>query len=301
MAKKKKNQISDEEDAAQFANIDEDGEDLGGLMATLKTMKSKKSKKNKKRAEEDEEDAAEFLANLDEPKFGFAALQDDGDVNDSVENIEDTDDAKDEVKSTKTKKEKAVKEPAEIPEDGEIRIKSKKEKEREKKERQKLEKKKAAEKNGKKATVRAETPPAESQSPAEPEAEVVEEEAPAKGGKNDKKGKKKGPGAAIAAIREAQLLRQRLEAEQAAAIKAEEDRIQAEEDALEAEREAIEARKREKKEREKEKIAQLKKEGKYMTPAQKAAAALAKIKLEAMLNSGNVMVEALAEGFPYLL
>lgn len=50
MGKKKGKKLfdSDEEDAAAVLNLDEEGEDLGGLMSTLLKQKQKGKKKNKK-------------------------------------------------------------------------------------------------------------------------------------------------------------------------------------------------------------------------------------------------------------
>ena len=69
-AKKKQAFEEDDQDEKFDLNLeemnkDEDGQDLGGLMATLAQRKGKKPKQKKKRNDSDEEDAAAILARLD--------------------------------------------------------------------------------------------------------------------------------------------------------------------------------------------------------------------------------------------
>lgn len=80
----------------------------------------------------------------------------------------------------------------------------------------------------------------------------------------------------------------RLEAEERAKAE-EEERIAAEEEKKKSEARAL------KKQKEKEKIEQLKKEGKYLTKAQKEAKARNELRLKQMLESGNAKVGALEE------
>lgn len=163
---------------------------------------------------------------------------------------------------------------------GEFRLKTKKEKEREKKERQKLAKKEAA---AKKTLKKTPTPKAVK------EDEPMEEEiAPAANGKK----KKINP--AVAALREAMLARKAAEEEEKRLEELEEQRIEQERlNLIEADRLRQETKEK-KKEREKLKIQELKKAGKYLTPAQKQAQQQAKLKLDALLAAGNVQIEGLA-------
>lgn len=192
-----------------------------------------------------------------------------------------------------------------IPEVVEIRLKTKAEKEREKKERQKLEKQKQKKDkapdfkdNHVETVVSPKSVQSNDLSPAASEDEagkaaVNQSKKKNKGIANDEKPKKESK--AVAALR-ARMEAQKKAAEEEARLVAEENaRILAEQQRLEEEERLKEERKKEKKEREKQKIALLKKEGKYQTAAQKQAAAIAKQKLEAMLQSGNIKVAALDE------
>ena len=181
----------------------------------------------------------------------------------------------------------------------ETRLKSKKEKERERKERQKLAKKQQQHK-----------PVANQQNKEEPTVAVADTSADApqddaddaddtKGKKKKKKGSAakdeppKRKGAPIAALRELVAARKAAEEEERRLEEEERRRIEEEEKKAEEEERLREEAKRLKKEKERQRIEELKKAGKYLTPAQKAAQARAKAKLDAMLAAG-VKVEALA-------
>jgi translation initiation factor 5B len=123
--------------------------------------------------------------------------------------------------------------------------------------------------------------------PASPTPESAAAAAAATG----KKGKK--IPAALAALQKQQEERRKRE-EELARIEAEEKaRIEEEERKIEEEeKKKIEARAL-KKQKEKEKVEQLKKEGKYLTKAQKEAKAKNELRLKQMLESGNAKVDAL--------
>ena len=204
-------------------------------------------------------------------------------------------------------KEKEVKEKEVKEEPGEFRIKSKKEKEREKKEKQKLLKKQqAAQKAAQKPSSPAPSTPEPVVEPAEPAEQVEPVEKPEdedddEDGKKKKKKKKKGKdepapkrkGPPVAALREAMLARQRAEEEAARLLALEQARIEEERRKAEEEERLKQEAKQRKREKEKHKKEELKKAGKYMTPAQKAAQAQAQAKLQALLASGVIKVEAL--------
>ncbi|KAG9195409.1 Eukaryotic translation initiation factor [Alternaria panax] len=173
------------------------------------------------------------------------------------------------------------------------RVKTKAEKEKEKKEKEKQRKKELAAK--KKATGPAKAEPAK---PAEtkPEAAATPsaptpapDTAPAAGGKK----KKLNP--ALAALQKQQEERKKREEEIARAEAEEKARLE------ELERQEAEEQKRKeeakalKKQKEKEKIEQLKKEGKYMTKAQKEAKAKNELRLQQLLESGGTKVAGLAD------
>ncbi|KAJ8329113.1 eukaryotic translation initiation factor 5B [Batrachochytrium dendrobatidis] len=162
------------------------------------------------------------------------------------------------------------------------RIKSKKEKERERKERQKLVKKQQS------TTISApeKTPDVTADVIPDPTPVVVTPVA-APAAPSKRKG-----GAPVAALRE--MMAARRAAEEEAKRLEEEERIRIEKEQLlieEQQRIKDEARMA-KKERERLKKEELKRQGKYLTPAQKAAQVQARAKLEVMLASG-VKVAAL--------
>ncbi|KAI9105335.1 P-loop containing nucleoside triphosphate hydrolase protein [Phlyctochytrium arcticum] len=263
-------------------NVDEEGNDLGGLMATLMANKGKKGKKGKKNRNDDEEDAAAILARLD--------LEEAGEQGESP-TLEKAPAAgtKKQKKGAKKDADVTPSEPqddteraptpkgTESPDTGDSRIKSKKEKEKERKERQKLAKKQQSKGSAK-----------ETSSPAEDR--EIETEAD----KKKKKGGGKVPSAMVAALQK-QLAAQKAAEEELKRQQEEEERA-AEEEQKQFEEE--EKRKQEAKDRKKEKERlkkeELKKQGKYLTPAQKAAQAQQKARLDAMIAAG-MTVEALNE------
>ncbi|KAJ2999795.1 hypothetical protein HDV02_001818 [Globomyces sp. JEL0801] len=255
---KKNRQFDDEEDAAAIlAALDAKEAEMENQepVPEVDTSSKKKGKGGKKsRKNDDVEDAAEILAALDAEESQMA------------EKTVQPEKAKPEVKE----KEKAQDEEP-------TRIKSKKEKEKERKERAKLAQKS---KTKKETFSLAEVAAAETV--------AVEED------QKNQKGKKGKKGGQIAALREA------LEAKRAAEEEAarQEELIrkkQEEEEARAAEEERLKAEaKQKKREREKARKEELKKSGKYMTPAQKLAAQQAKAKLDAMIAAGLV-VPALME------
>jgi translation initiation factor 5B len=306
---KKKKQDEDQEDAAEIlARID--GEEQGAEVAPAK----KQGKKGKKRQDYDDEDAAELLARLDEqeqqesepasvpaPKKNQkkGKKKQDYDDEDAAELLarldaqetetpspskkstaDDTEVIHDEQTSASQKKGKKGKkneeeEESPVAAEPEVRIKSKKEKEKERKERQKQQQKKQQQKVV--LDVPNEEPVVASDSQSKPKG---------KGGK--------APNAAIAALREAMAAKRAAEEER---IRLEQERIAKEEEEKrqqeELERQKEEAR-RLKKEKEKAKREELKKQGKLLTPAQKAAEAKRKAQLDALLASG-VIVAGLQE------
>ncbi|SPC62177.1 probable GTPase/general translation initiation factor eIF2 [Ustilago sp. UG-2017b] len=104
-------------------------------------------------------------------------------------------------------------------------------------------------------------------------------------------GKKISPALAALQARIAAQKKAEQEAEQARleAIRAEQERERLEQE----EEERKEAAKRAKKEKEKAKIEQLKKEGKYLTPKQKAEKAAAEARMQAMIQAGHIKIEGL--------
>ncbi len=104
-------------------------------------------------------------------------------------------------------------------------------------------------------------------------------------------GKKISPALAALQARIAAQKKAEEEAEQARleAIRAEEERERLEQE----EEERKEAAKRAKKEKEKAKKEQLKKEGKFLTPKQKAEKAAAEARMQAMIQAGHIKVEGL--------
>lgn len=221
--------------------------------------KAKKNRKN--RNEDDDEDDAELiLARLDaqEKKIG-------GPESHHTEMVAKTEDMLPPVET-------------------EVRLKTKSEKEREKKERLKLQKKQQAAQKPK--TQKVELADEVAEDVAIPEVCPVDESSV------KKVGKKKG-GGAIAALREAMQLRKIQEEAEALAIEQEKQRlidIELEEKRKEM---AIEEARLKKKEREREKIVELKKQGLYLTAAQKKEQVIQKVRLEALLASGGISVDAL--------
>ncbi|KAJ5929102.1 Translation elongation/initiation factor/Ribosomal beta-barrel [Penicillium verhagenii] len=258
---------------------DEEAPAAGGLMAALRKNKEKKKKKNKQTNDFVEgEDATEPAA---DPAADLASKQpEEGNFDD------------DDVFAGKPKK--AIKEvapaPAAAPEEGEFRVKSKKEKEKEKKEREKQRKKEQA------ALKKKTTPAQEKAEAAQAVAEAKKVEAAAAAPAVETGGKKKKLPPHLAALQKQQeLLRQQREEEERLA--AEEKKAAEEQERLEAEAEAKrEAARALKKEREREKKEQLRKEGKLLTKAQKEAKERNERRMQQMLAAGVGKVAGLEEG-----
>ncbi|KAJ3071961.1 hypothetical protein HDU98_004526 [Podochytrium sp. JEL0797] len=294
-------------------NVDEDGNDLGGLMSIMSKLKKGKKPKKKKNDSDDEEDAAAILAKLDaleaaeaagetEPhqkkqkgKKGKKGARAESDTEDAA--VHDVDEP---APAQKKEAAKDVEEPV-------VAIKSKKEKEKERKDRQKAaEKAKKAEAAARVEAAVAALPP----TPANDDDDEEADEAGASASKNKKKKKKKAgaaaeepapakeapkkkAGGALGALQQMLAAKKAAEEEEKRLKEEEEKRIQEEEDRLAAAEKEKEDAKAAKKERERLKKEELKRTGKYLTPAQKAAANAASQRLQAMLASGAVKVEAL--------
>ncbi|KIV97960.1 translation initiation factor aIF-2 [Exophiala mesophila] len=281
--------IAEATEAAKKAEQAEDAADdagaaPGGLLAALRKNKDKRAKKGKT-APNDFVDGEDPDAAISTPPATDL---------DAKAPTEATFDDEDDIFSGPIKKGKGGKKaeqpapPADKDEE-EGGLKSKKEKEREKKEREKARKKEQAAK--KKTTGPASTPaPAAKQEPVK----VVEEEKPAAAAKDDKAGKKKKVPAALAALQKQQeaLARQR---DEQARLEAEEKAAEAERIRLEEEEEKKKAEIRQrKKEKEKEKKEQLKREGKFMSEADRKRKQQTELRLKQMLESG-AKVAGLAE------
>lgn len=273
-----------EEAAADGAAEDDATGGSGGLMAALRKNKGKRAKKGKVEdfvegedptagsgTQTPQQDAAEDLA----AKAPEEANMDDDDLfGQPVKKGKGG-------KAQQQQKQKQEEEPAAAGSDDEGggRVKSKKEKEREKKEREKQRKKENAAK--KKPAVPAGAPK------AEPVKAEVKEAAPApEPEKAAAGGKKKKLNPALLALQKQQEERKRLEEEQARLAEEERKRIEEEERALEEEEKQKVAARAAKKQKEKEKIEQLKREGKYLTKAQKEAQAQAQLRVKQMIESG---------------
>ncbi|RMZ70114.1 chitin synthase [Pyrenophora seminiperda CCB06] len=271
---------------ADAAAEEEDDAAGGGLMAALAKRGKKKNKKGANTEVEGEDPPANDGAN---GEFGNKAPQE-GTFDDDEDDVFAGNYGKKKAKggSAAAKAE----EPAEEKTDDAPRVKTKAEKEKEKKEKEKQRKKELAAKKKATGPAKAEsTTPAESkpEAVAAPAAATPASEAPAAGGKK----KKLNP--ALAALQKQQEERKKREEEMARAEAEERARLE------ELERQEAEEQKRKeeakalKKQKEKEKIEQLKKEGKYMTKAQKEAKAKADLRLQQMLEQGGAKVEGLAE------
>ncbi|GAB5589230.1 eukaryotic translation initiation factor 5B [Umbelopsis nana] len=309
-------------DFGVLANVDEEEGD--SLMALMSKAAKKKGKKNKKAA-----DVEEDLE--DEPAPAAAETAEPEDEYDWAEKPKHKKGKKDvDAGSQASDSRSATPLPDDNNDGGEIRILSKKEKEKLKKEKAKEAKKKAA--ANKKAAQKADEEeldkalgleqqdkPAAETTKAEPATETAadgdeeqeggdsknkkkkkkkgakkaepEEEVPAEAAAAPAKGKKKG-GAPIAALRK--MMEAQRAAEEEARRLEEEARLRAEEEeriAAEEERKKEEA-KQKKKEKEKAKKEQLRKEGKLLTKAQKEAQQHAQRRLQQMIDAG-IKVEGL--------
>ncbi|KAJ4258690.1 eukaryotic translation initiation factor 5B [Fusarium torreyae] len=257
---------------ADAANGDDDEGGAGGLMATLRKNKEKRKKKGivepevpvEEPAAEEPAAQAPVEANIDDE---FALPEKKG-------------------KGGKQNKQPAKKpEPAAADADGadDGRILTKAEKEKLKKEREKQRKKEqaAAKKKGG-AAPKAE--PAKAAAPEAKQEAAPAEDAPAPQPAAGGKKKKLPAHLALLQKQQEELKRQREESAKAEAdAKAqaeEEDRLAAEEEKRREEAKAI------KKQKERERVEQLKKEGKYLTKAQKEEKARNERKLQQMLAAG---------------
>ncbi|KAJ5085907.1 Eukaryotic translation initiation factor 5B [Penicillium argentinense] len=263
--------------AEEPANNDE-GEDEtaggGGLMAALRKNKAKKAKKGKPTNDFVEgEDAESAPAASKEPEEGTFD--------------------EDDVFAGKPKKpiKDVASAPAAEPEEGEFRVKSKKEKEREKKEREKQRKKEQAAQ--KKKLTPAQQKAEEAKSAAEAKKEEQAAAAAPAAAEPAGKGRKLPKHLAALQKQQEQLRQQREEEERLAAEeKAALEEAQRLEEEEEKKREAARALKKEK---EREKKEQLRKEGKLLSKAQREAQLRNEMRMKQMLASG-VQVAGLQEG-----
>ncbi|KAJ5157169.1 Eukaryotic translation initiation factor 5B [Penicillium canariense] len=231
----------------------------GGLMAALRKNKARKAKKGK-------------------PVNDFVEGEDAGADLASKQPEEGTVDEDDVFAGKAQKPVKDVPPPA-AADDGEFRVKSKKEKEKEKKEREKQRKKEQA-------AQKKKTTPAEA-APSKPAAEIKKDEPEPVSAAAEPAGKAKKLPARLAALQKQQELL-RLQREEEERLAAEEQAALEEQARLEAEEEAKreEARQR-KKEREREKKEQLRKEGKLLTKAQREAQLKNEMRMKQMLAAGG--------------
>ncbi|KAF2747834.1 hypothetical protein M011DRAFT_467426 [Sporormia fimetaria CBS 119925] len=249
----------------------------GGLMASLQRRNKKKKGKNA---------ANDFVEGEDAGAAADAPATPDLDSKAPEEGNLDDDDVF--AGNFKAKKPKAAEKKEEAPPSDAPRVKTKAEKEKEKKEKEKQRKKEMAAKKKANASAKPEAAKPADASETSPSSTPAATPAPAAAG-----GKKKKLNPALLALQKAQEERKRreeelarLEAEERARIE-EEERLAAEEQKKKDEARAL------KKQKEKEKIEQLKKEGKYMTKAQKEAKARAELRLQQMLESGGAKVAGL--------
>ncbi|UKZ59806.1 uncharacterized protein TrAtP1_001099 [Trichoderma atroviride] len=270
-------------DAAPAAD-DENGEDDeaggGGLMAIMRKNKEKRKKKGivdeepapEPAVEEDLSAKAPVEASLDDDEFALPQKKGKGGKG-------------------KPAPAAAKKDDADLEEPG--RILTKAEKEKLKKEREKQRKKEQAAAKKKPTTAKAPEPAKAAPTKDEAATEEAATPAPAETG-----GKKKKIPAHLAMIQKQQEeLRRRQEeiARMDAEAKAkalEEEKLLAEEAKRKEEQKAI------KKQREKERIEQLKKEGKFLTKAQKEEKARNELKLQQMLAAGIKIGPQEEEGVP---
>ncbi|KFY42337.1 hypothetical protein V494_02464 [Pseudogymnoascus sp. VKM F-4513 (FW-928)] len=251
------------------AEAGEDEFPAGGLMAAMK--KNRNKKKTKAKPEDDLGDANGAEAPADEVSTFDPSIKapDEATMDDEFA-----------LPATKSKAKGAEKAaPAEDDGDDERgadgRVMTKKEKEKAKKEREKQRKKEQA---AKKKTTAPAAKVAEAAKPvAEAKAAAPEPAAPVKG-------KKLTP--ALARLQKQQEELRRREEEKAQAAEEEKKRIEEEERREAEEEKAREEAKLAKKQKEKEKIDLLKKEGKFMTKAQKEEKARNEKKLQQMIAAG---------------
>ncbi|KAK2737690.1 hypothetical protein FQN57_007438 [Myotisia sp. PD_48] len=246
----------------------------GGLLAMLRKNKTKKSKKGKGAdndfVEGEDIDGADLSSK--QPQEAVADDEDDVFAGNAKPRKGDA------------KKQQPAKPDAADEAGG--KLKSKKEKEKERKEKEKQRKKEQAAK--KKTTAPAAVSKPQPAQPIEPETKPEPTPAPEPAG-----GKKKKLPAHLAAIQKQQeLLRQQREEEEKllAETKAqEEERLRR---IAEEEKKKDEARQK-KKEKEREKKEQLKREGKFLTKAQKEAKERNELRMKQMLAAGGTIVAGL--------
>ncbi|ERT02629.1 translation initiation factor aIF-2 [Sporothrix schenckii ATCC 58251] len=257
---------------------DEGGGGGGGLMAVLRKNKEKRKKKG---LSEEFEDPNATNGNGDASAEPAAVLADKAPVEATMDDEFALPEKK--GKGGKGKQAPAKAEPADEDDDNSGRILTKAEKEKLKKEREKQRKKEqASKKKSEPAKAPAKAAPAAAAAPvaAAAAAAVPAPEPAAAGGK-----KKKIPAHLLAIQKQQEELRLRAEKEQRLleqekARIAELERQEAEEAKRKEEQRAL------KKQKEKERIEQLKREGKYLTKAQKEAKARNEQKLQQMMAAG---------------
>ncbi|KAG8626842.1 hypothetical protein KVT40_005787 [Elsinoe batatas] len=269
------NPIAQAEKEAKDAEAVQDEEEAppSGLLATLRKNRMRKGKKGKQ---------DDFVEGEDPPQENRVngVEQVDLDAKAPQEADMDEDVFGQPIKKGKGGKKQEVKEEEDDEdEDGGGRVKTKKEKEREKKEREKQRKKEQAAAKKKAAPAgKADEPKAAPQAVKEEVAAPVE--APAAGGKK----KKLNP--ALAALQKQQEELKKRQEEEAREREEEKRREEEERKRAEEEEQKLAEQKAAKRAKEKAKIDALKKEGKYMTKAQKEAEARAKARLQQMIDSG---------------
>ncbi|KAK4065730.1 uncharacterized protein Triagg1_8499 [Trichoderma aggressivum f. europaeum] len=269
--------------AAEQNGEDDEAAGGGGLMAMLRKNKEKRKKKGIVDEEPEPEPVAEDLsakapveASLDDDEFALPQKKGKGGKGKPAPAPAAKDDDKDDLEDSG-------------------RILTKAEKEKLKKEREKQRKKEQAAKKKTPAPAKAAPEPAKTTAKDEPAAEQEAAPAPAVA---ETGGKKKKIPAHLALIQKQQeeLRRKqeeavRLEAEAKAMAEKEEKEL-AEENKRKEEQKAL------KKQREKERIEQLKKEGKFLTKAQKEEKARNELKLQQMLAAGIKIGPQEEEGAP---
>ncbi|KJZ78094.1 Eukaryotic translation initiation factor 5B [Hirsutella minnesotensis 3608] len=256
------------------ANADGDNDDsgagAGGLMAMLRKNKEKRKKKGIQEDFVQGEDPTDAVPAAEDSKGPVEASMDDF--------APPTKKNEEQSKGKQNNKKEQAKDEG----DDSGRILTKAEKEKLKKEREKQRKKEQAAKKKTAAPSKAPEPV----KPAESPKETLSDSTPAAAAAADTGGKKKKIPAHLAMIQKQQEeMRRRREEEErlqaeAQARAEEEERRTAEEDKRKEEQRAL------KKQKEKERIEQLKKEGKFLTKAQKEEKARNERKLQQMLAAG---------------
>ncbi|PWY98646.1 hypothetical protein BCV70DRAFT_201448 [Testicularia cyperi] len=305
------------------ATQDDDDDEGYGLMGAIRNANKKGKKEKKKKKKDDDFDFAE----LGEDVSGNADAAADKPAADAVEADMDLDSkapvqasAEDEFledakpnKKGANQKQDADDAADDVEDTGAPRLLTKKEKEKLKKEKEKAKKKAQAAAKRAQAEVepKAETEAGTAADSATHAADDDDDDDAGAGAGDDKKKKKKkkaGATSGAAAAAPAKkvnpalaALQARIAAQKKAEQEAEEARLEAvrREEELERQEKEEAARKEEarlaKKEREKAKKEQLRKEGKLLTPKQKAEKAAAEARMQAMIRSGQIKVEGLQQ------